>query len=421
MSAPVPGAIGSLRRSTEGEPSCLDVRALRLFGQIDAGRLMSAIDEVSEAFDVLHSGQAPGVRRLAVAGPDDGRFNECAAILRAERLRSGAPVRFTVIEVGPEETVLAMAAHPTVADLRSIYLVLGAVMQAYFNRFRVGEYRPFAEVAALEPWPNTRAKDSRTLWWTRRLETWGASAVHAPLETTDSACAVHELALSSDQWSRLTGPAGSGGNTGSLSLIALLALWMSTRAPEPLRPLFRTTVDLRESMQLGRVVGPLTDQLVFEVDLGRSGCSSFRQLVVRAHAGLLDAVVHYLPYAEVTSLGQTIGVLGSGRPTLWGLGVNYCPLPPDSSRTRGEETLARRGLSIELFAEAELLRAAPTTMPVDMHVAEADHGMAVIANAAAPSFGGSPVEGLMNDLAGLINVIVDEPNADLRRLTGLAS
>jgi hypothetical protein len=59
--------------------------------------------------------------------------------------------------------------------------------------------------------------------------------------------------------------------------------------------------------------------------------------------------------------------------------VHYCRLPPTSSYTRGEQSLARHGLSVELFCESELAAGTPVA-PVDVHLTESGAGVALVVN-----------------------------------------
>src|SRR6202035_1811158 len=151
---------------------------------------------------------------------------------------------------------------------------------------------------------------------------------------------------------------------------------------------FASTLDLREYRGLGPVIGPLTDRVVFQVDLDGYARMTFRDLVRRAHAGVLDAVIHYVPYRDLVTGGAADGqVRPAGPARLWDIAVHYCRLPPASAHTRGEPTLAGRGLSIELFRESALPRAG-LAMPAgtgdgtcaEIHIAESGPGMALVVN-----------------------------------------
>jgi hypothetical protein len=381
-------------------------RALRLTGQVEEDRLCASIREVVAAVDVLrdpagalgHAGPAPAapaVIRADAAGPPAGRDQRCVEILRQDRDRGACPpqppVRFHVISRDRGDVVLGLVADPTVLDLRSVYLVLGAVMQAYLGRFRGGQYPPFDVSARQGLAGRERSRAVRQAWWLRRLERWretaGTTAGRAP--EPGGRWRTRELSLPLERWAGLTAAAGGGGNAGALAVISLLTIWLRGPGPASRPPVFATTLDLRDYAGLGSVIGPLTDRIVFALDLDGEARLGFADLARRAHAGLLDTVVHYLAYDDVVALGASRGLLDPRNPAaLWSTRVDYCANPPASARTRGEETLARRGLSIELFRESALTGHGETAPPgpgdgtaVEFHVAESGPAaMALVVN-----------------------------------------
>jgi len=421
------------------------VRGLRLTGTVDTDRLVAAIGEVSAAFEVLRrNGAEPSLARAQAAGgsqPD--RDADCVARLHADRARPvdlgrDPLVRFHLVHSGPDQAVLALAGHPLAVDVRSIYLLLGAVMQAYFGRFRTDQYPSFGAVAGLDPVGAESIRRSRAAWWSARLERWyratGAAARSTESHPTRTDPAgpepaadpvTVELPLPAERWDRVSA-GGQAGNAASLAAIALVAWWLRTRSREPSRPpVFGSTLDLRDYLGLGPVVGPLTDGVPFEIDLTGFDRMTFRDLVRRAHAGLLDAVVHYLPYPDLIALGIRGGALTPPRvAALWDIGVNYCRLPPASAYTRGEQTLARRGLSIELFREAALARADQAVpdagragVRMDLHVAESGADTALVVTFDPTHFDRDDVRRMLYDIDGVIDLVSADPD---RAVTTLA-
>jgi hypothetical protein len=368
-------------------------RALRLTGRVDEDRLCASIGEVVAAVDILRD---PAVNCAAVAGPAADRDRRCVEILRQDRDRSPAtppepPTRFHVIHCGRDDIVLGLVADPAVLDLRSVYLVLGAVMQAYLGRFRAGLYPAFAASARLGLAGSQRSRAARQAWWLKRLERWRetANGEVSGARPRRGRVRTMELTLPVDRWAGLTAAAGGGGNAGALAVISLLTTWLRGLGPAPRLPVFATTLDLRDYAGLGPVIGPLTDRIVFALDLDGEPQLTFGDLTRRAHAGLLDTVVHYLPHDDVIALGASHGLLDPRRPAqLWSTCVHYCANPPASDRTRGEETLARRGLSIELFCESALAGHGAPAPPgpgdgtaMEFHVAESGAAaMALVVN-----------------------------------------
>ncbi len=394
--------------------SAAQVRALRLSGDVDHARLVAAIAEVVAAWEVLRVGfradgevpvmvpvdDGPAVRRTTVTGETARRDVRCVELLHEDRddigARNGPLVRFHVLEVGDDETVLGLAAHPLVLDVHAVYLVLGAVMLEYYGRFRADRYPPFAEFALLDPVPGVAARSSRSRWWSDRLSRW-----HPVAPSDEPRVETIALVLGDDRWRWLGGLGASGGNAGSLAVIALIAWWLRTRADHPGAPVFGSTLDLRDYLGLGPVVGPLTDRVVFEINLDGLPGLSVRDLLLRSHAGLLDSVVHYLPYGELAALGAD---------RVWDVGMNYCRLPPSSSYTRGEADLASRGLSVELFGESTLVRSTgPIQGRMDLHFAESAAGMTLIVNFAATTALRHTVHDLVRGLDETIDKVLTDP------------
>jgi hypothetical protein len=438
--APEPPGLSYIQRfgwaqRRDGAAVAATARALRLRGAVDAGRIEGAIDEVTAALDILRTGFAgpqaaaacgPAVRQASVSGPPADRDRQCAAILRRDRDRLPDPardplVRFHLIQSGAEETVLGLVADPLILDLRSVYLVLGAVMQAYFGRFRAAQYPPYEAVAGLNPAARPGLAETRNAWWATRIRRWQETAGRAspgrPAGPEPAAGGqTIELGLAADRWAQLARGGGGAGNAGSLAVIALLTHWCASAFPRP--PVFASTLDLRDYADLGPVVGPLTDQLVFAVDLDGYAGLTFRDLVGRAHAGLLDAVVHYVPYADVRRAAAPAPPAAAEQ--LWDIAIHYCRAPPASGYTRGDESLARQGLSIELFCESVLVGCDPGRpgraghgSALEVHMAESGSGMALVINFDSRLVSASAVTGLLAWLDPVVTAVTADPGIRL--------
>jgi hypothetical protein len=412
-------------------------RALRLTGQVDEDRLCASICEVVAAVGILRdpagaisqAAAGPAIIRAGDTGPPAGRDRRCVEILRQDRDRVPAspPVRFHVIRRDRGDIVLGLVADPAVLDLRSVYLVLGAVMQAYLGRFRGGQYPPFAVSARQGLAGSQRSRAARQAWWLRRLERWRETADPAAGQAAAAGgrWRTRELILPLDRWAGLTAAAGGGGNAGALAVISLLTIWLRSLGPAARPPVFATTLDLRDFAGLGSVIGPLTDRIVFALDLEGEPRLTFSDLARRAHAGLLDTVVHYLSYDDVVTLGASRGLLDPRSPAkLWSTCVDYCANPPASARTRGEETLARRGLSIELFCESALTGHGDAAPPgpgdgtaVEFHVAESGPAaMALVVNFDDARQDAAEVSAMLARLDVLAAKVADAPMAAVSSL-----
>jgi hypothetical protein len=226
------------------------------------------------------------------------------------------------------------------------------------------------------------------------------------------------------QWAGLATVAERLGNTASLAVIATLAWWLRRHGNPDHPAVFTTTLDLRDYGGLGPVVGPLTDRILFGVDLDDLDRLTFRDLVLRVHAGLLDSVVHYAPYGQLVTLARSEGVALPPRlDTPWDVVVHYCREPLASSYTRGEASLAREGLSIELFCESELVAGGTLAGPVEVHLAEragredeSGDSMALVVNYSRSTMGNTLLPDLLSTMGALIDRALANPAAPLRTL-----
>jgi len=225
-----------------------------------------------------------------------------------------------------------------------------------------------------------------------------------------------ELGLTADRWAQLAPGGGGAGNAGALAVIALLTHWCASAVPRS--PVFASTLDLRDYADLDPIVGPLTDQLVFAVDLDGYAGMTFRDLVLRAHAGLLDAVVHYVPYQDVLRAAAPTSPAAAER--LWDVAIHYCRTPPASGYTRDDESLARQGLSIELFCESVLVGCDPGRpgraghgSALEVHMAESGSGMALVINYDSRLVSASAVTGLLAWLDQVVTTVTADPGIRL--------
>lgn len=395
-----------------------EVRALRLTGDVETGRLEAAIRTVAKGLPLLTAGlreedgelsmvqerSVPLVVKSSALRLGDDRAVE---ILSRDRdagadPQEGSLVRFHIVETAQQERVLGLVAHPCMLDLHSIYLVLGAVMLAYVGRFRTDQYPPLADVIDCVPVTDATVLRSHARWWSRRLADWSGRVPSA--EPTGAPPLRREFFIDHERWRCMNALGGTGGNTGSLAVMGLLARWVRERQGGS--ALFGSTLDLRDYLGLGSVIGPLTDRILFEVNLDGLG-SDLSEAIPRCHAALLDSVIHHLPYRDI----DRMGVAGS-RP----ISVNYCRTPPASSFTRDEETLGHQGLSIELFCESRLVGGAPLDEGgMEVHIAESGPDMAVVIDVDPGVFSPVDVDGLLRD----IGQALDELNTDSDTTVGV--
>ncbi|MFJ9442575.1 hypothetical protein ACIRRH_11965 [Kitasatospora sp. NPDC101235] len=341
-------------------------RALLLTGRVQVPRLVDAVHRVVDHHAVLRArlSDDDGTLRLSTAEAPvpvavwEADRADCARALReavtaARDPRHDPPVTFDIVRIAPDQLVLAMTGHFLAADLGSIYATLGAALRAYFGRHRPDAGPP-------QPPPLGPVTPARTAWWTRRLTAWQreatlASAAGAPAPA-GRRTAVQVQPVAGAAWHRLAERAAAAGCGAELAVVALLASWRATVAPDTGTAVFAAWADLRHTHGGEGVVGPLSDQIAFGVDLEGHAGMTFTDLLHRTHAGLLDTMVRHVPYDELRRLHRTIH---PGAPPPWDLRVHFCRIPPRSSLTRDERTLAELGLSVELFDESELLAVPP--------------------------------------------------------------
>ncbi|MEW1653833.1 hypothetical protein [Streptomyces sp. NPDC093707] len=420
-SAHLPRSPGALLETGTGR----HVRALRTDGELDADRLAAAVRTVATAPPFADF--APDLRRheAGALGPGDPAAS-CVALLRAERDRpadhdGGAPIRFHWVPLAARRHVLGLVAPRDALDARSLYAALGAVLQAYFGRFRPAAYRDPAELAGFEPVGTPAAEAARRGWWTREFPRY-ATPVRGP-RTGPRRVGTARLRIDARRWAALTGGSGPLGTNGPLAVVALLA-WCLRAQGRPASSGFACDFDLRDYHELGQVLGPLTDRLAFRVDVDGLRSPAFSDVMRRTQTGFLDAVVHYLPYPRLLDHGLRTGALHPPHTAaLWDVTVHFCRNPPRSARTRNERAPAG-GLSIELFREAELLGAAgqfgavPTDgVLLDVHVGELDDDMVLVLDYVRPDLAEAAVDQLLDRLRQLIDQIGADPTAPLPDLS----
>ncbi len=382
----------------------LRTRALLLSGQVDVARLSAAGSEVLGAVAVPEPA-------IEVGGPASVGNGSAGRALISEHAAAGGCGRLQIVRIGEEDVVLALSASDRQLDLRSVYLLLGAVMQAYFDRFRAADYPPLDDVARRTLRWDVAPPPGRLSAWQRRVARWpdGPKAVDGP-----GARHTARLVLDEQRWDRLRNVAPHSGNTASIAVIALLTWWFRTRAPRPRAPVYATTLDLRDYGGLGTVLGPLTDRIVFEVDESGLGALTFVELVRRTHVGLLDAVVRYVPFGRLPVPTRAPGVRDP-----WDVVVHYCRTPPSSARTRGNDSLAAHGMSIELFGEAEFAAADLGHDPaasLELDITEAPDGVAVLLDADVRVLTTAQLDAMVADLDALSRAVAADPEVPMARL-----
>lgn len=357
-------------------PSATAYAALGLVGTgtIDDDRLAAAVHEVAAGMPALRMNLIENtgglswctndsdiaLSRTSLLGQHDPG-QRCVELMLADRDRDTEVardplVRFHLVRLSGDDVVLGLIAHRLVLDGPARFMVLSAIWQAYFGRYRPSQFVDFAAVAALSPVAKPEAVARRQNWWAQRLQRHGAVVSTAAQGITGAGVSTVRRRVSGARWRALTAPGGMAGGSGSLVLAALTAWWLRESGRCGDIPCLRTEVDLRSYLDQGAVIGPLSDYLVFDVDLSGLVSPSFRDVMLRTRAGYLEALVHYLPYAQVVDVAVGIGITGPDRAaSRWDVTVHICQDAPVTAHERRERMLREIGVFVGLFREAELL------------------------------------------------------------------
>ncbi|MCB5909700.1 hypothetical protein [Streptomyces pinistramenti] len=391
------------------------VRALQVDGEVDTGRLAAAVRTVAAATPFVRF--APDLHRhdLRALTPGDPA-DACVALLRAELegpAEPGAPNRFHWVPLGGNRHVLGLVAPQEALDARSLYAALGAVLQAYFDRFRAAAYRDPAELAGFDPVGTPGGAEARRRWWSKEFPRFGYT--DGGPRTAHGRVGTRRLRVDGRRWAALTGGSGPLGANGSLAVVGLLA-WSLRVLGRPGSSGFCCAFDLRDYFELGHVIGPFTDRLAFRVDVEGLSSPAFSEVMRRTQAGFLDSVVHYLPYPRLLDHGLRTGALRTPHTAaLWDVTVHFCRNPPRSARTRDEQAPAQGALSIGLFREADLLGAAghAGTAPddgvlLDVHIGELGDDIVIVLDHAGPDL----TEDVMDHLLHLLDRSIEQVSTD---------
>jgi hypothetical protein len=411
------------------------VRAVRITGPLDLDRLHAAAGTVRAALPALGVNLVDRGGELLLRGhgilalrthdvshvAPDRRDAACVEVLLAERDRptdlAGEPLaRFHVVRLAAEHTVLGLVAHELVLDDRSLYEVLGAVLDAYRGRFRPETYPDFTRFLAFYPLPGSVAANRRRWWsrWLSELPPHAAPAVPAWEGVR------RRLIVDAAGWQKLaTAGGGPPGEHGPLSVAALVAWWLRCAAGRPATACLATVLDLRDYADLGWAVGPLADRLVFRPDPARADpkpvAPSFRDALRAAQVGLLRAVTHYLPYGEVVDLAVELGRVSPERTAAWwDVHLHLC-----RGQATGDAGYELLNTWVARFCESDLVAAGPRRgsrswdgTNVYLYLGAAGAQMAVIVDVRRdhPDF---TADQLVDGLRQAIDVAVGDPDAPL--------
>ncbi|MFF5229297.1 amino acid adenylation domain-containing protein [Dactylosporangium sp. NPDC000521] len=285
---------------------------LHVRGRLDRTALERALDAVTGRHETLRSRVEPaddapvlapaaGEVRLETAvapGLDDARDLVAAFVTRPFDLAAGPMLRCLLIGVGPDEHVLALAAHHIAADGWSLQ-VLRRDLDALYRAYTTGTP---AELPALPPVPAGSAARAPDLgYWTQRLA--GAPVLdlatdrpRPPVRRGRGSSVVFDLPV--DLLRRLEAVARAERTTVYTALVAAFSLLLGRMSGQD-DVCLGTPVLGRDDPDLDDRVGCFSETLVLRTDL--SGDPTFRALLRAVRRTVLGALSHAAPFERVVS------------------------------------------------------------------------------------------------------------------------
>ncbi|GAA1548379.1 hypothetical protein GCM10009827_080830 [Dactylosporangium maewongense] len=339
---------------------------LHVRGRLDRAALERALDAVTDRHDTLRSrvAQLDGAPVLvpaaggvpletaAATGLDEARDLVAAFVTRPFDLAAGPMARCLLIGVGPDEHVLALAAHHVAADGWSLQ-VLRRDLDALYQAYATGATSaPVAlpDLPELPLVPDDAAPGAATDlgYWTGRLA--GAPVLdlatdrpRPPVRRGRGSSVVFDIPV--DLLRRLESVARSERTTVFTALVAAFSLLLGRMSGQD-DVCLGTPVLGRDDPDLDDRVGCYSETLVLRTDL--SGDPTFRALLRTARRTVLGALSHAAPFERVVSavgaprdrsrtpLFQAMLMYlrqEQDRPRLGGLDVELLDHPFDVART----------------------------------------------------------------------------------------
>lgn len=384
--------------------------ALRLRGPVDIPALRAALDRCVARHEALRTTlglrdgavvqriHAPGPAGLRIVGASGGGWPDAAARARAELdrpfdLEAGPLFRAALVEVGPDDAVLAVSIHHAVMDAWSLGVLLRDVARAYGGQQLV----PPA-VRAVRPELAGARPDELVAWWRRRLDGIPPE-IDLPTDRPRPPVPSFRGALrrSAVDGRLAAGLADTAQRLRATPFVVLLSAFgaLVSRWTGQTRLVVATPVTGRRDLELESEIGFFVNTLPIGFDLDDD--PAFEQLARRTGAAVLEALSHQ----EVPLDGLVEAVApGSDRSRTPLLQVAFSLEPP-------LRPPALRGL------EVEPVDVPPTTAPFDLTLSvRADPtGAALAASYSTDLFDAATVDGLLAGYGTLLGSVVARPDA----------
>ncbi|GAA2586109.1 hypothetical protein GCM10010399_15170 [Dactylosporangium fulvum] len=285
-------------------------------GRLDRAALERALDALTgrheslrtrvELFDgaPVLTAAPDGVRleTAVVTGLEDARDLVAAFVTRPFDLTVGPMVRCLLIDVGPDEHVLALVAHHIAADGWSLQ-VLRRDLDALYHAYATGAPAVLPELPELPPVPAGDAPDLG--YWTERLA--GAPVLdlatdrpRPPVRRGHGSSVVFDIPV--DLLRRLETVARAERTTVYTALVAAFSLLLGRMSGQN-DICLGTPVLGRDDPDLADRVGCFAETLVLRTDL--SGDPTFRALLRVVRRTVLGALSHAAPFERVVSALDT--------------------------------------------------------------------------------------------------------------------
>jgi amino acid adenylation domain-containing protein len=276
----------------------------RLRGRLDADGLCAAVAGVlarheslrtsfpevdGEPVTVVHPA-GPPVERIEAATEDEARRLVAERTNAPFDLAAGPPVRVALIRLAPDDHVLCVVLHHIAGDGASLNILFDDLAAHYEGRAPDPLPVQFGDVAVWQRRRATERIDETLEFWRREL------ADPPPLELPADRARVgpargesYALRVPQRTTAALEHVAGERGATLFMALLAAYQVFLSRHSGQT-DVLVGTPWAVRDRAELERMVGYLTDTLVFRADL--AGDPTFRDLLELTRRKVLAALEH---------------------------------------------------------------------------------------------------------------------------------
>jgi amino acid adenylation domain-containing protein len=306
-----------------GTRAYVECTMLRIRGRVNADALERTLDELAARHEIWRTGFAMekwepiqriaqaiplALRRFSVAHvPAEDRERELRAVIAEQLLAhpfdlAKPPlIRCGLIELGPDDHVLALPMHHLITDAWS-EIVMAEELARIYDAVSQGQPMPsrdeMQQYGDFALWERTKStgldwRAARAFWRTRLADAPAALRLPAPGpgERADSTTLDRSLTAASSQ--RVYRYCRANNISLSTVLYAVFAMQVSPYAVDR-RFLLPFVYANRSGPVQARMLGLFSTRLLVVIDLDRA--RTFDELVERLRADLLEAIEHVLPF-----------------------------------------------------------------------------------------------------------------------------